>query len=239
MSKNLKTEVGTYQPLQKILLFSAICVLLFLACISYSLPNAFLPVFNEHHNVSTSMTGAALGAGPFGLIIASLFAPYLMNRFESRWLLAVGSAGLGAAFMVYSALDHITAQRTWYELLSVLGRAIGGTFGGVLEVVCYAALIAIYPNHVATAASIGEATLNGALAFAPFFGSVLYAADGFKTAFIVPGILVACAIIPAAFSPQLSCNEKKQEGEVRSMKVLLDPWLLFPLWHLATAQVSR
>ena len=55
-----------------------------------------------------------------------------------------------------------------------------GICGGIISVTSFAALVAIYPERVATVTALAETVLNGALAVGPFMGSVLYAVGGFQ-----------------------------------------------------------
>ena len=180
------------------------------------------------------------GSSSLGLILTSVaLAPLLLMKYPTRYIMSIGAGGLGV-FIFLFALLHFIKNSIAYELLAIFIRFIKGTFAGCLNVTIFKALVSIYPENVATATSIGEAVLNGAVAFGPFLGSVLYEYSGFIVAFVVPGSLILTSAFPALLLPNL-CNKDqgliKDEGGDVGWKSLLDPWVLFPLWHLASAQI--
>ena len=129
------------------------------------------------------------------------------------------------------------AEELAYTVISIISRFASGVFGGVMHIAIFAAYVAIYPEYVATVTSVGESVVNGAVAFGPFLGGVLYNASGFIVASLVPGVLIFLYAFPAFFLPNLNSKKRRAAEEVTSLKTLLDPWVLFPLWHLASAQI--
>ena len=232
------STINAYSSCKKVLLFAAISTLLFLCVLHYTHPNVFLPKHNKERGTSLAVTGVTLAANMVGQILASLVAPSLINKYPSKWLLLVTSFVLACHMLTFSVLDYIpTDNGLWYGMVGIVSRFIGGTFGGVTKVICFAALVSMYPKQVGTVTSIGEAILNASLGFAPFLGSVLYSIGGFTWAFLCPGIAMACTVFPCAMSPQLT--NSNAGTRTHSWKRLLDPLILFPLWHLASAQVIK
>ena len=139
--------------------------------------------------------------------------------------------------MLFSLLDLVNNSEV-FKALALLGRILIGFIGGCLNVFIFAALVAIYPDRVGVVTAIGEAVLNGAVACAPFVGAILYSSDGFKLAFIVPGAIAFASAFPTMAIPKLrrgSSEDTVSAGKLRTL--LIDPWLLFPLWHLACSQI--
>lgn len=232
------SQVNTFSTIKKGILAFTMCMFLGSTFIFFNLPYSFLPLYNEDRNISTSWTGGILGASSLGLIAAEItVAPILLLKLPTRFLLAGSAAALGVFILLFSLLGLI-ANPTSFKFLALILRFIKGAFGGILNVTSFAALVAIYPNHIATATAVGECVLNGAVAFGPFLGGVLYASSGFIVASIVPGVLIFVSAFPALLIPNLnSRNDKAQGKDKKNWSSLLNPWILFPLWHLATGQI--
>lgn len=56
---------------------------LFFAFVFYSLPAAFLPIYDQSHNVSSTWTGTLIGAGPLRLTNLVLTV-LLLVRYKSK-----------------------------------------------------------------------------------------------------------------------------------------------------------
>ncbi|KAL5271649.1 hypothetical protein ACHWQZ_G002054 [Mnemiopsis leidyi] len=232
-----KWDIKSYSPTKKRILFVAMCIFHILTFVFFNLPYTYLPLYNEERNISTSWTGLILGAAAVGLTIACLvIAPIAISRFSTRIVLSGSSVGIGISIFLFSLMDFVK-DSVAYEILSIIFRFTSGLFGGVINVTIFAAYVAIYPEYVATVTSIGESVLNGAVAFGPFLGGVLYEASGFIAASLVPGILIFLCALPSFYLPSLNSKKRRAAEEDCSLKSLLDPWVLFPLWHLASAQI--
>ena len=63
-------------------------------------------------------------------------------------------------------------------------------------------------------------------------------AGGFIPASLVPSAMISFCAMPACFLPNLNSSTRKHETEkVLSWTSVLDPWVLFPLWNVASAQL--
>ena len=232
-----KWDIKSYSPTKKRILFVAMCIFHILTFVFFNLPYTYLPLYNEARKISTSWTGLILGAAAVGLTLACLFvAPIAINKFSTRIVLSCSSVGMGISIFLFSLMD-LVKEEVAYTILSIIFRFASGVFGGVINVTIFAAYVAIYPEYVATVTSIGESVLNGAVAFGPFLGGVLYDASGFVAASLVPGVLIFLCALPAFYLPSLNSKKRRAAEEETSLKTLLDPWVLFPLWHLASAQI--
>ena len=214
----------------KRIIFLAVCLILFCSCLTFNLQNGFLPIYNADHNVTTTWTGAIIGAGPLTIIVACFLSAFLLNRFSNRVLFAVPTAVLGLATALNSLLDFMPNSR-YYEIVSFIVRLVQGLAGGMVNAAAFAVLVSIYPENAATVVAIADAILNAALAAGPFLGSILYSAGGFKLALIVPGVAILLCTLPGAFIPQLS--SRNDVNSLRAPALICDPWILFPAWHCA------
>ncbi|XP_063682574.1 MFS-type transporter SLC18B1-like, partial [Bolinopsis microptera] len=229
---------------RKLITFVCICAFQTVTFLNFNLPYSFLPLYNEERNITTAWTGVILGGSPIGLIFGPIFlATFLLTKFTTPVVMSVSAACLGVLTMLFSLLDFVHDLNV-FKFLAVLDRFLIGMLGGCINTIIFAALLAIYPNKVGLVTAIGEAVLNGAVAFAPFIGAVLYSSSGLKLAFIVPGALVLVSAVPALFFPNISNkdHENEQENEeanlaTKNWSSFLDPWLLFPLWHLTFGQI--
>jgi MFS family permease len=136
--------------------------------------------------------------------------------------------------MLHSLLDFISST-AYYAWLSFALRFAQGIGLGLIDVAAFAALVVLYPRTVATVTAVGESILQGAFASGPFLGSLLYAAGGYKLAFFVPGVVIFLFALPECLIPQLTSRVEVAGRETLSR--LLDPWLLFPIWHLTMTQI--
>ena len=168
-----------------------------------------------------------------GEILACLFTPALIARVASGPLMGTSVGIVGVCLLMYPLMELLPGGGV-YEVISIAVRFVGGFFAGITEVVVFAAQVAVFPDRLGTVSAIAESVLNGAIAFSPFLGSVLYASGGFKIAFLVPGALILASAVPTLFSPQVT--KEVEERGVR-WRTVLDPWVLFPLWHLACCQI--
>ena len=232
-----KWDIKSYSPNKKRILFGAMCIFHIFTFVFFNLPYSYLPLYNEDRKISDYWTGLILGASSFGLMISCVFvAPIVISKFSTRIVLSGCFSGLATSVFLFAMLDLIKNSSA-YEILAIIIRFIAGIFGGIINVAVFAAYVAIYPEYVATVTAIGEAVLNGAVAFGPFLGGVLYKASGFVLAAVVPGSLILISAVPAFFLPSLNSKKRRAVEESSSLKTILDPWVLFPLWHLASSQI--
>ena len=236
-SAGAKWDISSYSPIKKKILFVAMCIFHILTFVFFNLPYSYLPLYNEDRHVSTSITGLILGAASAGLCLACIvIAPITINKFSTRIVLSGSAICIGISIFLFSIVHYIK-DMVVYETFSIIFRFASGIFGGIINVVIFAAYVAIYPEYVATVTAIGESVLNGAVAFGPFLGGLLYDASGFVAASVVPGAMIFACAIPAFFLPSLNSKKRRAGEEALSRKSILDPWVLFPLWHLASAQI--
>ena len=252
------SQIRTFSPRKKVLVFSLLCLFMGLVIINVSHLFAFLPLYNEARNISQSWTGIILGTKQIGLITGPAFlGPFMMTRFPTGSLLSSNALCLGILTLLSSCLNFL-ASNIAFEILFLAAYNVVGLLAGVLYVIVLTCFIAIYPNSVSTATAMGQAVISAATAFGPFIGAFLYAARGFKLSFVVIGFLTIGSAVPAIFVPNLTGGGKKQkkvdegqeetdedmiingdedeeeiEGEEKiEWKKLMDLRLLFPLWHL-------
>ena len=253
------STVDTFTARRKLITFISICAFQTVTFLNFNLPYSFLPLYSEDRNISTAWTGVILGSSHIGLILGPIFlANFLLAKFTTPVVMSLSAACLGLCTLLFALLD-IVHDLTVFKVLAVLDRLLIGMLGGCINTTIFSSLLAIYPDKVGVVTSIGEAVLNGAVACAPFIGAVLYSSSGFKLAFIVPGALVMVSSVPAICFPNFSKKEHKEDEEVslsteevevnlateevevnlvtENWSSFLDPWLLFPLWHLAFSQI--
>ena len=225
---------------KKLLSFIFICIFQAANFISYNHVYSFLPLYNEERNISTAWTGGILAGNQLGFFFGPIFlGPILLSKFSTRVLLSATAICTGSCTMLFSLLDLVNKSGV-FKALALLGRILIGFIGGCLNVFIFAALVAIYPERVGVVTAIGEAVLNGAVACAPFIGAILYSSGGFKPAFIVPGAIAFASAFPTIVIPNLrreSNEDEKDSVSAGKLWNLFDPWLLFPLWHLACSQI--
>ncbi|XP_063688924.1 MFS-type transporter SLC18B1-like [Bolinopsis microptera] len=232
--EGLHSVAGTLSRTRKVVLFGIITCVLFFAFVFYSLPAAFLPLYDQSHDVSSTWTGVLIGAGPLSYVFVCPLSALLLNTFSNKKLYIVPTASLGIVTMLFSLLDFVPSADIFVGFGFLL-RIVQGICGGIISVTSFAALVAIYPDRVATVTALAETVLNGALAVGPFLGSVLYATGGFQLAFFVPGLLILLSVLPECFVPQLTTSSKATTW--RSLKTLLDPGILFAAWHCSACQI--
>ena len=63
LSEELPTTTTGLTKARKLQLFALICMVLYLTFVSTRLPNVYLPLYNEEHNVTTAWTGVMMGSG--------------------------------------------------------------------------------------------------------------------------------------------------------------------------------
>ncbi|XP_063691274.1 uncharacterized protein LOC134823671 [Bolinopsis microptera] len=232
-----KWDIASFSPTKKRFLFLAMCLFHLLTFVSFHMPYSYLPLYNESREISTFWTGLILGSTSSGMAVScGVIAPVVMSKFSTRIVLSGGLAGLGISLLLFSVLDSIE-NLVIYQILSLIFRFSAGAFGGTLNVTIFAAYLAIYPEYVGTVTAIGEAFINGACALGPFLGGVLYDAGGFTAASVFPGALIFVSAIPAFFLSSLNSKKRRAGEEESSWTSILDPLVLFPLWHLASALI--
>ena len=232
-----ESRLNSFSPIRKIILFLSVCIIQFVVLVFPYMPFSYLPLYNEDRNISTSWTGLILGFLLVGWTVTCVaIAPTAIGKFSTRMLLSGSLVCNGIIVLLYSILD-LVKNATAYIILSMTFRLATGVFYGTLTATIFAAYVAIYPQYVGTVTAIGEAIINLALAFGPFFGGLLYDAGGFILASVVPGALSLLFIIPVIFLPNLCCKTENSDEKAQDWKRILDPWLLFPVWHLASAQI--
>ena len=223
----------------KVLTILLVCAVLFISSVSFEFPNAFLPLYNQERGILPEWNGLFIGFCCLGVVIACLITPSLMSTYPTKVLLPGAAIALGVSTIMFAQLDRIQ-EPMLYQIVGTAGRLVSGGIAGVLEVTSFAAIIAVYPEKIATVTAIGEGVLNAGLAFGPFLGSIFYWFGGFKKTFLIMGAIFSAASIPAAFCPVLNTPDTT-DNETKSSKSnwssILDPWLLFPFFHLTAVQV--
>ena len=230
----LKTN---FSPTRKRILFVSMCIVMFEIVAIPSMPYSYLPLYDEDRDISSSWTGLILGAHLIGWTVCGLaIAPAAMEKFSTRMLLSGSFLCNGILILLYSTVD-LVKNVTAYIILSIAIRLASGVFNSIIVATIFVANVALYPQYVGTVLAVGELVINGALAFAPFFGGVLFEARGFIFATVIPGVLTLICIIPVIFLPNLCRKTMVSDDEKFSWKSILDPWVLFPLWHIASGQI--
>ena len=79
----------------------------------------------------------------------------------------------------FSFFDKIRSNSV-YIALSCVFRVVAGLATGLVSVPSFGVLTKLVPTRVAFVTSLAEAALNGAQAFGPFLGGLLYQAGGYK-----------------------------------------------------------
>ena len=79
----------------------------------------------------------------------------------------------------FSFFDKIGSNAV-YIALSCAFRVVAGLGTGVVACSSFGVLTKLVPTRVAFVTSLAEAALNGAQAFGPFLGGLLYQAGGYK-----------------------------------------------------------
>jgi len=79
----------------------------------------------------------------------------------------------------FSFFNRIT-NNTLYIVLSCIFRVVAGIAIGLVSVPSFGVLTKMIPTRVAFVTALAEAALNGAQAFGPFMGSLLYDAGGYR-----------------------------------------------------------
>ena len=250
--------------IKKACLFVAVCLFLPLALITLFMPYSFQPFYNEARDISPAWTGVILSSASFGSIVGQMvLPPFLMSRFRTSHVLS-GNAFCYGIVVASFAITDLVDDKTVFTLLSVAIRIVLGILGGSMNTTVFVILLSIYPNSVGVSTAIAETVLNGSLASAPFIGALLYSHIGYKGAAIAPATVVFLSGIPAMFIPvnlqhestnedaiTIRNDEEPLEWSTKKEKIseeatdddkktntsLWTPMLLFPIWHLFTAQV--
>ncbi|XP_063682130.1 uncharacterized protein LOC134816999 [Bolinopsis microptera] len=215
--------------------FTVVTVVLGLAFTLYSLPAPFLPFFHADRNVSSVWDGVILGAVSVGFFISCFLTAQLMEHFNYLPILMTGSGALGILFIVNSFFDRIT-NNILYIVLSCSFRVVAGIAIGLVSVPSFGVLAKMIPTRIAFVTATAEAALNGAQAFGPFMGSLLYDAGGYSLAFWVPGVIVACNVLLELTIPHVNTLPDQTDTN-DSIKVYKDPWIMMAAWHCAACQV--
>lgn len=227
--------------LEKPLKLMLVSSVLFISSLSFEFPIAFLPLYNRIRDIDPIWNGIFIGGSCLGVLLACLVTPSLMSTYPTRPLLTATAVALGITTMLFALMDNLF-EPIFYQLVGTFSRSLSGALAGILEVISFAGLVSVYPDNVGTTTAIGEAVLNGALAFGPFLGSILYHYGGLKKVFVIMGAIFSVSGIPAAFCPILS-NAKADDEEEKGAAVkssscsVWDPWILFPFVHLTAIQV--
>ena len=257
------TSLGTtFSTTKKIVMFSFFCLFLALIVMDQSQSNAFLPLYNEAKSISMSYTGVTLGSLDLGVALSSmLIAPILLARLSTGTLLTVTAFCLGLITILGSLLDFL-GNVLAYKISALLVYFNIGLINGVSYATMMSALVAIYPNNVATSTGIAESIAQAAYAGGPLLGAALYAFGGFEVSFVLLGSLFLVSTIPGFFVPNLTgggeiqsqmYTEVENADDIMIMKkadkdedtsegdpkwsTLVDARLLFPIWHFTVSQI--
>jgi len=141
---------------------------------------------------------------------------------------------LGVGSIIMSFFGRIENNAA-YLALSVIFRLIMGVATGFIAVTSFAVLTKLIPTRVALVTALAEAALNGAQAFGPFLGGVMYSSSGYSLAFWAPGLVICLCVFAEYFIPYIDTIPEK--GNSSAVKVYKDPWVLFAAWHCAVCQI--
>lgn len=146
-----------------------------------------------------------------------------------------GSFVLGSIFIINSFFNRI-ANNAIYIALSCIFRVFAGIATGFIAVTSFGVLTKLVPTRIATVTALAEAALNGAQAFGPFMGSLLFNYGGYSVAFWLPGLVVLCCVLIEITVPRVNTLPEKSDLNDAS-KVWSDPWIMLAAWHCAACQV--
>ena len=232
-----ESSVDSFSPIRKRILYISLCTIHFVVLVCPHMPFSYLPLYNEDRNISSTWTGLILAFLKIGWCLSCVtIAPTAIGKFSTRMLLSGSLVCNGILILLYSILD-LAKNEAAYIILSIIFRLATGVFYGTIMASILAGYVTIYPQYVGTVTAIGEAVINLAFSFGPFFGGVLYDAGGFTLASAVPGALTLICIIPVIFLPNLHRKTENSDEKAQDWRSILDPWVLFPLWHLASALI--
>lgn len=215
--------------------FTAVTIVLSLTFMVYTLPAPFLPLYHMQRNVSSIWDGVILGVVPVGSVGATLCAGVLLNHVSNKPVLIGASATLGIFFIINSWFNKIV-NNTVYVAVSCIFRIFCGVSTGTVAVTSFAILTKLVPTRVAFVTALAEAALNGAQAFGPFLGSILWEVGGYSMAFWVPGVMILACILLVLSVPYVNTTPDLTATN-DSAKVYKDPWILLAAWHCAACQV--
>ncbi|KAL5250799.1 hypothetical protein ACHWQZ_G016516 [Mnemiopsis leidyi] len=220
---------------QKLCTFVLINLSLFVSYALYTLPGAFLPVYNLDRGIGSACTGLILACVPLCYIIVCPIAGKLLDKYSAKTMLLISTGMLAVVTFLSAALGHVTSN-TWFIILIVLLRLIQGANGGVIDVIAFAITAKIYPNNIALTTSIIETSLNLAVAFSPFLGGVFYEAGGFYLSFVVTACAVTVVLIGTVFGVT-NVDTKRDSAGGNLFSVLKEVTIWFPAWHSAACMI--
>jgi len=230
-------EPNTPEPssLQKLCTFVLINLSLFVSYALYTLPGAFLPIYNMDRGIGAASTGIILACVPLCYIIVCPIAGKLLDKYSAKTMLLISTGMLAVVTFLSAALGNVTSN-TCFICLIVLLRLIQGANGGVIDVIAFAITAKIYPNNIALTTSIIETSLNLAVAFSPFLGGVFYEVGGFYLSFVVTACAVSVVLIGTFFGVT-NVDTKRDEDGGNLFSVLKEVTVWFPAWHSAACMI--
>lgn len=209
---------------------------LFVSYALYTLPGAFLPVYNLDRGIGPASTGLILACVPLCYIVVCPIAGKLLDGYNAKTMLLISTGMLAVVTFGSAALGEIK-DNTWFVTALVILRLIQGANGGVIDVIAFAITAKIYPNNIALTTSIIETSLNLAVAFSPFLGGVFYSAAGFYLSFVVTAGAVTLVLIGSIFFVTNVDTRRDSQGGASMWGVLKEVLVWFPAWHSAASMI--
>lgn len=186
--------------------FLAISDILSMAWFSWIIP--FLPLELEKSHIDVAWGGYIFAMYAVGLIIGSLFVPYLLDNFTRKTVLVYGTLlesltilGLGHTQYFENIIFAALVMRLWEGITHGTGQAAQ-----------YAIISIVYADKIEKYQGIIEAAMGAGYVIGPFMGSFLYKYLGFEVTFWVFSALLSFqGLVFLLFFPQDTISHTKDE----------------------------
>lgn len=179
----------------------------------YSFVIPFLPLELENKKVDETYFGYIFGAFSIGLILSSLYVPFLYKKFTRKsvlmWgiiLMSIPIIGFGLALYMTNATRIVVF---WWVL-----RFIQGVGNAFINWSAYSTVSILYPHNRMTYVIILESMIGVGLALGPLIGTIFYNFEGFEHTFIIVGtlLLIVSIFVPMALKdPQQILEPENNE----------------------------
>ena len=255
------------KAIKKACLFVAVCLFLPLALITITMPFSFQPFYNEARDILPAWTGVILSSASFGTIVGQMIPPFLMSRFRTNHVLSGNAFCYGIVIASFAITDFVDDKTVFtllsVAIRSVLG-ILGGSMNTTVFVILlsiYPNSVGVSTAIAETVlnASIASEPFIGALLYSHigYKGAAIAPAtvvflSGIPAMFIPvnlqyentneDAITVRNEEEPLEWSAKkekipLKSSEEATDDDKKTCTSLWTPMLLFPIWHLFTAQV--
>ena len=263
----IERTVDPTTAIKKACLFVAVCLFLPLGLITITMPFSFQPFYNEARDISPMWTGVILSSASFGTIVGQMVPPFLMSRFRTSHVLSGNAFCYGIVIASFAITDLVDDKTVFtllsVAIRSVLG-ILGGSMNTIVFVILlsiYPNSVGVSTAIAETVlnASTASAPFIGALLYSHigYKGAAIAPAtvvflSGIPAMFIPvnlqhentneDAITVRNEEEPLEWSAKkekipLESSEEATDDDKKTCTSLWTPMLLFPIWHLVTAQV--